>query len=169
MKRFMVGVLVFFALGCVAKHDTSKIEPASEKQLALIAKGLDPKLTIVKSCAVRSKNYKRAYYVSALIHGPRIADVGVWWISGDKEKPGLVLAVDGFAIVYSSYPKASNTRVGARTTDDEVKLLKGYLKVESEAEIKKNGSTDQPSEETNGGEPENNMKDQGKGVKTFSI
>ncbi len=169
MKRFMVGVLIFLALGCMTKHDPAKIEPASEKQLALIAKGLDPKLTIVKSCAVRSKNYKRAYYVSALIHGPRIADVGVWWISGDKEKPGLVLAVDGFAIVYSSYPKASNTRVGARTTDDEVTLLKGYLKVESEAEIKENGSTNQPNDKTSEDEPENIIKDPDTRVKTFPI
>ena len=124
----MVGLIFLLALGCVGRHDFTKVEPASQKQLELIEKGLDPKLTIVKSCAVKSNNYKKAYYVSALVHGQRQADVGVWWISGDKEKPGLILAVDGFAIVYSSYPKASQTRVKARTTDYEVKLLKAYLR-----------------------------------------
>lgn len=132
MKRFMVGVLVLLSLGCSAGHDFFKIETAGQKQLELIKKGLDPELTIVRSCAVKSSNYKSAYYVSALVHGPQKADVGVWWISGAKERPGLILAVDGFASVYSSYPKASNTRVRARTTDDEVGLLKAYLKEESE-------------------------------------
>ena len=132
MKRLMAGVMVLISLGCLGGHDFSKVEPASQKQIDLIKKGLDPKLTILKSCAVKSTNYKSAYYVSALVHGPLREDVGVWWISGAKEQPGLILAVDGFAFVYSSYPKASKTRVRARTTDDEVKLLKAYLKEESE-------------------------------------
>ena len=133
MKRFMVAMLVLLAIGCAAKNDFSKIESASQKQLKLIEKGLDPELSIVRSFAVKSSNHRKAYYVSALVQGPRTADVGVWWISGDKEKPGLILAVDGFAIVYSSYPKASKTRVGARTTDEEVKLLKAHIKSETDA------------------------------------
>ena len=128
MRRFIIGVLVLLALSCAGKRDFSQIEPASKKQLELIEKGLDPKLTVVKSYALKSENYKKAYYVSALVLGQRLANVGVWWISGDKDKPGLILAVDGFAIAYSSYPKASKTRIGARTTDHEVKLLRAYLK-----------------------------------------
>lgn len=127
MKYLKLGVLVLLALGCLTKHDFSEIESASQKQLELITRGLDQGLTIERSCAVRSWNYKGAYYVAALIQGPQKVDVGIWWISGDKEKPGMIQAVDGFAIVYSSFPKASKTRVGARTTDSEAKLLKAYL------------------------------------------
>lgn len=127
MKRFMVFMLVLLALGCSTGHDFSKIEPAGQKQIELIGKGLDHELTIVKGCAVKSSSHKDSYYVSALVNGPQKADVGVWWISGAREKPGLILAVDGFAFVYSSYPRARKTWVGARATDDEVKLLKAYL------------------------------------------
>lgn len=135
MKYFMVALLVLLTLGCSAKHDFSEIEPASQKQLELINRGLDQGLVIKRSCAVRSWNYKGAYYVAALIHGPQKVDVGIWWISGDKEKPGIILAVDGFSIAYSTYPKASKTRVGARTTDSEARLLKAYLKEEKRAPI----------------------------------
>lgn len=128
MRYFMVGALVLLALGCSAKHDFSKIEPASQKQLELINRGLDQRYEIEDGCAVRSWNYKDAYYVAALIHRREKAEVGIWWISGDRETPGIILAVNGFAIVYSSYPKASKTRVGARITDDEAKILKAYLK-----------------------------------------
>ena len=131
MKHFMVFMLVLWFLGCSTGHDFSKIEPAGQKQIELIVKGLDPELTIIKSCAVKSGNHKNSYYVSALVHGPQKTDVGVWWISGAREKPGLILAVDGFAFVYSSYPRARKTWVGARATDDEVKLLKAYLKQQS--------------------------------------
>ena len=130
--KHLVGVLLLLSfLGCSVGHDFSRVEPAGQKQIRLIEKGLDPKLTILRSYAVRSSNYKNSYYVSALVQGPQTADIGVWWISGAREKPGLILAVDGFAFVYSSYPKASKTRVGARTTDDEVKLLKAYLREQS--------------------------------------
>ena len=131
MRHLVVVVLVMIFLGCSAGYDFSEIEPAGQKQIQLIEKGLDPKLTILKSYAVKSSSYKNSYYVSALVQGPQAADVGVWWISGAREKPGLILAVDGFAFVYSSYPKASKTRVGARTTDDEVQLLKAYLREQS--------------------------------------
>ena len=128
MKRFLVFIMALLALGCSTGHDFSKIEPAGQKQIELIGKGLDPELTVVKGCAVKSSSHKDSYYVSALVYGPQKADVGVWWISGDREEPGLILAVDGFASVYSSYPRARKTRVRARATDDEVKLLKAYLK-----------------------------------------
>ena len=130
MKYFMFGALVLFALGCSAKHDFSEIEPASQQQLELINKGLDRSYKIERGCAVKSGNYKDAYYVAGFIDGRDEADVGIWWISGEKENPGIILAVDGFAIVYSSYPKASKTRVGAQITDDEAKLLKAYFKEE---------------------------------------
>ena len=130
MKRLVVAVLVMLFLGCSAGHDFSKIEPAGQKQIKLIEKGLDPKLTILKSYAVKSSSYKNSYYVSALVQGPQTADIGVWWISGAREEPGLILAVDGFAFAYSSYPRARKTWVGARATDDEAKLLKAYLSQE---------------------------------------
>lgn len=133
MKHLMVGVLALLAFGCAQKLDFSKVVPASSKQLALIKRGLDPGLTIRKGYAVKSRNYKNAYYVSALVDGQRTADVGVWWISGNKERPGMILSVDGFAFVYSSYPKAKRTRVGAGGNDSEVKLLKAYMERESES------------------------------------
>ena len=132
MKRLVVFMLVLLFFGCSTGYDFSKIEPAGQKQIELIGKGLDPELTIVKSCAVKSGNHKDSYYVSVLVHGPQKEEVGVWWISGAREEPGLILAVDGFAFVYSSYPRARKTWVGARATDDEVKLLKAYLRQESE-------------------------------------
>lgn len=132
MKRYLFLVLVLLYLGCSTGHDFSKIEPAGQKQIELIGKGLDPELTVVKGCAVKSSNHKDSYYVSALVHGPQKADVGVWWISGAREEPGLILAVDGFAFAYSSYPRARKTWVRARATDDEVKLLKAYLSQEIE-------------------------------------
>ena len=132
MKHIMAVVLILLALGCSTGHDFSMIEPASQKQIELIGKGLDPELTIVKGCAVKSSSHKDSYYVSALVNGPQKADVGVWWISGAREEPGLILAVDGFAFAYSSYPRARKTWVGARATDKEVKLLKTYLRQENE-------------------------------------
>ena len=132
MKSFMFSILILLALGCSTGHDFSKIEPAGQKQIALIGKGLDPQLTVVKGCAVKSSSHKDSYYVSALVHGPQKADVGVWWISGAREEPGLILAVDGFAFAYSSYPRARKTWVGARATDGEAKLLKAYLSQKNE-------------------------------------
>ena len=130
MKRSLVFILALLALGCSTGHDFSRIEPAGQKQIELIGRGLDPQLTVVKGCAVKSTSHKDSYYVSALVHGPEKVDVGVWWISGAREEPGLILAVDGFAFAYSSYPRARKTWVKARATDDEAKLLKAYLSQE---------------------------------------
>lgn len=99
-----------------AAATVSRCQPASPAQLAVIrdgVQGLEPGNDIKTAWAVRSTEFERVYVVAARIYGAGIpaegAGPGVWAISGDPDAPGLVLAVDGFAKQFTSYPDASQT------------------------------------------------------------
>mgnify|MGYP006286223489 CR=1 FL=1 len=97
-----------------------KCERASQQQFAYIDDGLDENNYIEEAYTVKSKDFEQVYFVSAWIYGPGMEEgegPGVWAISGDKEDPGIILSVDGFASEFTNYPLGSTTDYNVTMTD----------------------------------------------------
>jgi len=107
------------------------IEIASEQQVSLIGVLLNKDVVVIKSAAIKSSNHKRAYYVGLnfRVSGVDKRLTGVWIVSGDKEQPKGVLAVDGFAKKFSRATPADKTNPPtAYVYDEECKRLQSHLK-----------------------------------------
>jgi hypothetical protein len=107
------------------------IEAASDQQVSLIGVLLNNDVVIIKSAAIRSSNHKRAYYVGLnfRVSGVDKTLTGVWIVSGDKNQPNGVLAVDGFAKNFSRATAADKTNPPtAYVYDEECKRLQSHLK-----------------------------------------
>jgi len=106
------------------------IEPASFQQLDLIKEVQIPGNYIkMKGCAIKSRNHKRAYYVSTKIYGPGIEDgvTGVWFITGDKDTPGIIQNVDGVSRQFTpDLPYGADTSSGASMFDTGVSPLRRW-------------------------------------------
>lgn len=88
-------------------------------------------MTIVKSAAIKSSNHRRAYYVGLNFKATGVDSTltGVWIVSGEKNQPKGVLAVDGFAQNFSRATGANKTNPPtAYGYDEECKRLQSYLK-----------------------------------------
>jgi hypothetical protein len=87
---------------------SSRCVPASNLQLEAIRlgiKGISEQNDIKTGWAVKSSDYKNAWFVAAKIYGPGMENgtgPGLWIISGDPENPSSgAFSVDGFAKEFS--------------------------------------------------------------------
>lgn len=112
----------------------SRCVPASERQIEVIREGIkdvDKNNDIKSAWAVKSEDFEDVWMVAAKIYGTGMEEgtgPGVWAISGDPDKPGMTLSVDGFAKEFSSWPDGSKTsaKVGANNDGvDDAKLCYG--------------------------------------------
>lgn len=104
-------------------------EAASPEQIRHIQGALGEEYPISKGLAVRSRRYPGWYYVGASFYAKGVGQqVGVWIISGPKDKPGSMFSVDGFASEFSGMGEASRTKLGASSLDEEARALKAALK-----------------------------------------
>jgi len=111
--------------------DLNEVESASNEQILLIKTLLNPDVIVKKSAAIRSSIHKRSYYVGLNFKVSGIEEMlmGIWIVSGDKYKPMLVLAVDGFAKNFSHATAADKTNPPtAYVFDNECRLLEKYLR-----------------------------------------
>jgi len=107
------------------------VESASQEQVALIGVLLNPDVVVTKSAAIKSTNHKRAHYVGLnfTVSGIPDTQTGVWLVSGEKNEPKGVLAVDGFAQQFSRATAADKTNPPtASSVDNECKKLKKHLR-----------------------------------------
>jgi len=122
---------VIYALFLTSFCFAGSIESASNQQVELIGVLLNKDVTVVKSAAIKSSNHKHAYYVGLNFKASGVKNTltGVWIVSGEKDQPKGVLAVDGFAQNFSRATAADKTNPPtAYGYDDECKRLQSYLK-----------------------------------------
>jgi len=106
---------------------SSRCIPASKEQLEAIRAGIKDiaeSNDIKSGWAVKSNDFEKVWFVAVKIYGPGMENgtgPGLWAISGDINNPGMILAVDGFAKEFSSYPDASKTDAAITPTDDGAK------------------------------------------------
>jgi hypothetical protein len=78
--------------------------------------------TLHHARAVRSRDFKRVYFISAEIDGPGMkgrGDIGTWVKSGPlRVGGGLIFAVDGFANEFSDWGDGRKTDAHVSTSDD---------------------------------------------------
>jgi hypothetical protein len=92
----------------------SRCESASAVQLEYInagVKGVASYNFVRSGSTVKSEDYANAYFVAAKVYGPGIEDgtgPGVWFITGDKDSPGLVFSVNSYARVQRFRPRRQN-------------------------------------------------------------
>lgn len=107
-----------------ASVQTSRCESASAVQLEYInagVKGVAPYNSVRSGSAVKSEDYVNAYFVAAKVYGPGIENgigPGVWFITGDKDSPGLVFSVDSYAKEFSDFGHADRTDAEATMGSD---------------------------------------------------
>ena len=90
--------MIIFLFTSFSLADPYKIEFPSDQQIKILKVLLNKDVTIKQSAAVKSQHHKKAYYVGLkfTIEGIREPQIGIWIVSGSKDRPGFVLAVDGF-------------------------------------------------------------------------
>jgi len=130
-SNIILAVVLLFPVFVLA-GETLKIEQASQSQIDGLRVIVNPDVKILQTAAAVSAHHKRACYVGANISipvpGKSKVHSAVWLYSGTKEKPGGILAVDGFAKEFSRATPADKTNPPtAYSTDDECRALKRYL------------------------------------------
>jgi len=135
-KLFLVGlflVLAIFLSGCGGKKevDYTRVEPASEKQIEYISRGIkkETNAEIGKVYVVKSNDYENVYFCATRLSGPGISNdcIGVWSISGDKNNPGMIFSVNGIAKEFSDYPDGSKTQANITMSGDGADLAEKYI------------------------------------------
>jgi len=127
--RFLIVILLFPCI--IFAGDLNRVESASNEQISAVKMLLNTDVVIKKSAVVKSSLHKRAYYVGLNFKVSGIEEMlmGIWIVSGDKYKPMLVLAVDGFAKNFSHATAADKTNPPtAYVFDNECRLLEKYLR-----------------------------------------
>lgn len=112
-----------------------RCESASDQMIEAIRSGIKDvaeynDLVANSAVAVKSGSFESVWFVAAEITGESIGEgiVGVWAISGDRASPGMVLSVNEYAKVFSSYPDGSGTAAGISMDDDGAKASEGCVK-----------------------------------------
>ncbi len=101
-----------------------RCEVASARQLEWInagVQGLDSRNAVHSGIAVKSEDFVNAWFVAAIVYGPGIEDgagPGVWYVTGDKDAPGLIFSVNTYAKEFSDFGHADRTQAGASMGDD---------------------------------------------------
>ena len=102
----------------------SRCNPASEAQAAAIRAAVQDTQAgndVDQLYQVKSKDFERVYMLAGQITGEGIDPgdaVGVWAVSGEPDKPGMILSVEGFAHQFSGFPLGSTTDAEADMTSD---------------------------------------------------
>ncbi len=116
--------------GDTENRSALQIERASMAQLNLIsAVQISGNTIIMEGFSIKSSNHPNAYYVSTKIYGPGIEKgvAAVWFISGDKNSPGLIQNVDGAARNFTpDLPYGYDTKSRASIRDRDAKAVKKH-------------------------------------------
>lgn len=104
MKR-LIGMTLAIAVcsaGCsatAAKSTRCETYPSS-RAASILGSGL----VVDHAAAVKSEDHSKAWYVAIRFHGPGVesGEVGVW--ATNDLSGGTIIAVDGFAQQFSSFP-----------------------------------------------------------------
>jgi hypothetical protein len=100
--------------GKAPEEETSRCLPVSK----VVKQGIAEGLTVTgggrlgRAAAVRSEDFKKVWYVSAVIRGPDFGDdaIGTWATNTDPTKPeisGLIMAADSIAREFSDWGEAA--------------------------------------------------------------
>ena len=118
------------ATSLAEKYPIEALSPQQLERVKLVLLDVTPEAKILKTAAVKSQTHQRAYYVGAKFTAPGINEplTGVWFMTGAKEKPGLVHSVNDLAYEFSKMGMANTTLSKASIADDEYKILEKYLR-----------------------------------------
>ena len=127
VRRLTIGVglalLVAGASTASGKEDRCKSVP--KDMVAGIEegfeKGVQGKWRLHNAQAVRSKAFKKLYFISAEIDGPGVAekgDIGTWASNSLQLGGGLIMSVSPMAREFSVWPYGSKTRAEISMFDD---------------------------------------------------
>lgn len=126
----LFALLILALSGCAEKHDLSRCQPATDKQMDFIAYAIrqeQPSNSVGQGWAVKSGDFVNVYMVAARIYGPGIesgTDPAVWAVGGDPDSPHTWLAVDGLAKNFTQLPDASQTDAAITLSADGVDLAR---------------------------------------------
>jgi len=106
-----------------AQPEAGSCQEVPRALVAAIATRLTAKETLRNVRAVRSRDFKHVWFVSAEIDGPGLegnGDIGTWAKTGSRAaRGGLILSVDSvFAQVLSGWPAGDSTYAGVTMDDD---------------------------------------------------
>ena len=79
--------------------------------------------------SIKSKDFKNAYFVGAKLKGSGLSgnEIGIWTITGDLNKPGMIMSVNSWAIQTSVVPDAGRSKAKITMSDDGAEILKRYI------------------------------------------
>ena len=79
-------------------------------------------LKLTDGKAVKAPGFSKVYFVAAHLRAPGLdgEDVGVWATNSLEAGGGLLMAVDGFAKQFTTWPDADKTSAGIKSTEDGV-------------------------------------------------
>jgi hypothetical protein len=101
-------------------HAAPKCKSATPPLVAAISAGLDDGLTLRNVVAVRSRDFKKAYFVAGEVEGPGLegsGDVGVW-VTNSPSGNGLIYSVDAVAEEFSDWGPGGQTDAKFSMSDD---------------------------------------------------
>jgi hypothetical protein len=92
--------------------------PAATKEA--IAQGVEAGLTLGKARAVRSDDFKKAFFIAIELDGPGLegkGDIGTW-VTNRLKGGGLIYSVDAVANEVSDWGDGGSTDAGFSMSDD---------------------------------------------------
>jgi len=112
------------------KSEFARIEKASQQQIEHVKAALKKGFTIDHVYTIKSKDFKRVYFVAGKIGGPGLGNsiIGVWSITGAKDSPGLIFAANYVTKEFSVVPLGSETKFKISMSDDGAHLVENYVR-----------------------------------------
>jgi hypothetical protein len=115
-RLLVIALVVFFAYSTEKADAASRCIKVPTGAIGVLTNHLQPGVTIAKARAVRSKDFKRVYFVSGELEGPNLdgpGDVATWAMNALRPSPTrplpIVYSVDALAIQTSDWPTGDIT------------------------------------------------------------
>jgi hypothetical protein len=115
-----VGALVLSFPSAAAAYGESRCRKVPATTKDAIAQGVESGLTLRKARAVRSDDFKKAFFISVELDAPGLegkGDVGTW-VTNRLKGGGLIYSVDAVASEFSDWGEGGTTDAGFSMSDD---------------------------------------------------
>jgi hypothetical protein len=107
---------------------TAACLPASTELLAQIQTQADPGVQLLRGAAWKSPDFANVYFVAATFSATGVANQTGVWAAGGLTDPSAIMAVDGFAQQFTSWPDGDSSDAKISAADPGVDRAIACLK-----------------------------------------